>query len=64
MEGENLTEALARIDAALARLDRVAARPQHSAQQSDSELAAKHEQLRAAAAKTLRQLDALIGEKS
>jgi hypothetical protein len=59
MEGENLAAALARIDAALARIDRVASRPLLT----DSDLAQRHEQLRAAATQTLQQLDALIAEQ-
>ena len=60
MDGAALNLIFDRIDAALARIDAIASR----APQGDNELAVRHEQLRAAAAQTLRQLDALITDHS
>jgi hypothetical protein len=60
MEGSSPESALARIDAALARIEAVAARPRAAGDATDSELAAKHDRLRAAVADSLRQLDGLI----
>jgi hypothetical protein len=58
MSGSAIYAALARIDAAIARIETAAEAPR----QADGALAARHEQLRSAASRTLRQLDALIGE--
>ena len=60
MDGAALNLLFDRIDAALARIDAIALR----APQGDDQLTVRHEQLRAAAAQTLRQLDALIAENS
>ena len=60
MNGAALDQIFDRMDAALARIEAAASRPASG----DSELASKNEQLRAAAAQTLRQLDALIAENS
>ena len=60
MDGAALNLIFDRIDAALARIDAIASR----APQGDGQLTVRHEQLRAAAAQTLRQLDALIADHS
>ena len=57
MDGASLDRIFERIDAALGRIEG-ASRPAPA----DGDLAVRHEQLRAAAAQTLRQLDALIAE--
>ncbi len=65
MEGHTPEAALERIDAALARIEAAAARarrnPEHPA---DEQLTARHEQLRAAVADSLRSLDGLIEGQS
>jgi hypothetical protein len=58
MDGASLDRMFERIDAALRRIEAAASRPAPA----DSKLVARHEQLRAAAAQTLRQIDALIAE--
>lgn len=64
MDGSSSESALARIDAAIARLEAVAARPRAAGESGDSELAAKHDRLRAAVAQSLRQIDGLIGRQN
>ncbi len=59
MPESELQDAFARIEAALARIETVAARPPVA----DVDLAARHDRLRNAASRTLRQLDALIAEQ-
>ncbi len=59
MEGGEIEQAFARIERALARIDSAAAR----SPANDSELAARHERLKAAAAQALRELDGLITEQ-
>ena len=61
MEGPSAEFALTRIDAALARIEAAASRPHAPDHANESELAARHERLRAAVAETLRDLDGLIG---
>ena len=56
MSQERAEQALNRLEAAIARIER-AARPVAT---SDSGLAERHEQLRSAVARSLRQLDTLI----
>jgi hypothetical protein len=56
MEGASIENALARIEAALTRVEQAASRPAVP----DTDLAARHEHLRAAVALSLRQLDSLI----
>ena len=60
MDGAALNLLFDRIDAALARIEATASR----APPDDDQLAVRHEQLRAAAAQTVRQLDALIADHS
>ncbi len=60
MDGAALNLIFDRIDAALARIDAAASR----APQGNDQLSVRHEQLRAAAAQTLRQLDVMIAENS
>ena len=60
MQGDDVHNAMTRIDAALARIEAAAPRPSPA----DGDLAARHERLRSAASQALRQLDALIAEQS
>lgn len=63
MEGPSPEFALTRIDAALARIEAAIARgPAHTDSES-SDLAARHQQLRAAVTDSLRDLDGLIGSQ-
>ncbi len=61
MEGHSPEAALERIDAALARIEAAAARARPiNEHPADEQLAARHAQLRAAVAESLRALDGLI----
>ena len=63
MEGPLPEFSLTRIEAALARIEAAAARPFGAALAGESNLAARHDRLRAAVTETLRDLDRLIGGK-
>jgi hypothetical protein len=63
MEGTASDTAFSRIDAAIARIEAALARPSRADPASDSDLASRHEQLRAAVAESLRSLDSLIMEQ-
>lgn len=59
MDGERISRALARIEAAASRIEAAAQAPARS--QSDSELTHKYDLLRTEAGAALAQLDQLIG---
>ena len=60
MSQERTERALGRIEAALARIDTSIDRASGHPQGDDTQIAERHEQLRAAVARSLRQLDSLI----
>ncbi len=62
MDGGRINAALHRIDAALARLEASSRHPSAQSGDAETELAARHEQLRGAAVRALEALDAVIAE--
>jgi len=64
MVGDQIEQALARVEAALDRLEAAARAPRPSDPAADPMLAERHERLRTAVSQSLRQLDGLIEEHS